>query len=93
MRNMLDECQGHMGWDNEYAIEILFDYIEEIHWGWGKHDPDSHFKSYLEYAISEELNPTTKTTTKTTTTYGPHQPWYLNGARHRDGDPAILLTD
>ena len=60
MRDTLDGCRGHMGWDDERVIEILLDYIEEIHWGWGKHDPDSHLKSYMAWAITEELNPATK---------------------------------
>jgi hypothetical protein len=46
--------QNHMGWDNEEAIVILLDYIDNIHLDYDIQRGDvEHLQEYLDHAVRE----------------------------------------
>tara|TARA_A100001515_G_scaffold24543_1_gene18932 strand:- start:2918 stop:3145 length:228 start_codon:yes stop_codon:yes gene_type:complete len=55
MRKMLKEYQNHMGWDNEEAIAILLDYIDNIHLDYDQLDQEKLLQEYLDYAVKEDM--------------------------------------
>jgi len=56
MRKILNEYQNHMGWDNEEAIAILLDYIDNIHLEYDiQRGDEEHLQEYLDYAVKEDM--------------------------------------
>ena len=60
MREILKEYQKHMGWDNEEAIAILLDYIDNIHLDYDQLDQEKLLQDYLDYAVKEDMRVATE---------------------------------